>query len=279
MPASSSRDVLVTGAAGGLGRATARYLARQGFRVFAADLRPAEIADAGPGQIVPVSLDVTDPASIEEAVAEVGRRSSGLAGVVHFAGIMGVGAMIDLPDADLQRVFTINVFGVARVNRACFDLVRAGGGRIVLISSETGWQTAAPFNGPYAMTKHAIEAYADALRRELSLLDVAVVTLEPGPFATEMSASVGGAFDRAAAASPHFGATISRLRHVAVAAAARGADPVVCARAVHRALLRPNPAPRYRVRTAPGRALLELLPTRLSDAVIMLGMRWVIKRG
>lgn len=67
-------------------------------------------------------------------------------------------------------------------------------GRIVNISSETGWMSGGPFNGAYASSKHAIEAYSDSLRRELALLDMPVIKIQAGPFKTDMVKSIESNF-------------------------------------------------------------------------------------
>src|SRR5690554_1514704 len=103
------KTAFITGAAGGLGRKTAEYLAARDFRVFGADL-PASIANAPAIEGVTwIGVDVTDEASIAAAVEEVGRHTPGLDGVVNFAGILAVGSMIELPLETVRRVVDVNL--------------------------------------------------------------------------------------------------------------------------------------------------------------------------
>jgi NAD(P)-dependent dehydrogenase (short-subunit alcohol dehydrogenase family) len=81
--------------------------------------------------------------------------------------------MVEMDEAVMKRVLDVNVMGTFRVNKAFFPLIKARRGRILNISSETGWQSGGPFDGAYASSKHCIEAYSDSLRRELALLDAA----------------------------------------------------------------------------------------------------------
>lgn len=269
--------VLVTGAAGGLGRATAEHLAGHGWRVVGADL-PGERLEslAQVAGVDTVALDVTDAASVDEAVA---RLPDELDGVVTFAGVMRVGSLLELPEEDLQLVLDVNVLGTYRVVRAVFDRVAARSGRIVVISSETGWQTAAPFNGPYAMSKHAVEAYADAIRREAALLGVTVVKVQPGPFRTSMVAGIEAAFERAADQSTHFGPLLRRLGPQA-ARSARGAhDPEVLARTVHTALATERPRIAYSLRPDRLRSALEWVPDRVADGLVVRGLRFMERRA
>ena len=187
----TKKTALITGAGGGLGHATVERLVAKGWKVFAADLSTDLLRSSmHDPDVVPVVIDVTSPESIESAYEAVASQTGRLDGIVNFAGVMGVGSLTDIPEERLARILDINVMGTYRVNKRFFPLVEAAKGRIVNLSSETGWQTAAPFNGPYAMSKHAIEAYSAALRRELALLDVKVITIQPGAYRTEMVAGI-----------------------------------------------------------------------------------------
>ncbi|MFZ1491641.1 MAG: SDR family NAD(P)-dependent oxidoreductase [Ilumatobacteraceae bacterium] len=264
------RTVFITGAAGGLGRSSTELLVKKGWTVFAGDFDQAALRRLTKAvDVVPVAVDVTDQASVNRAVAKVGKLTKGLDGIVNFAGILTIGSMIELPEDTLRRIFDVNVFGTYRVNQAFFPLLKARKGRIVNISSETGWQSGAPFNGAYAMTKHAIEAYSDSLRRELALLDMHVVKIQPGPFRTEMTASIGPNFDRAADQSQLFGKVLRKMRGAAVREGEHSSDPEILAEAVLKALTAKRPGPSYSVRPARERALMEYLPTPVVDRVML----------
>ncbi|MCU0270099.1 MAG: SDR family oxidoreductase [Acidimicrobiales bacterium] len=263
------KTVFITGAAGGLGRSTTELLVEKGWRVIAADFDEAALGRLGEAvEVDPVVLDVTDAASLRAAVERVGELTDGLDGIVNFAGILAVGSMIELPEDTLRRIFEVNVFGTYRVNQALFPLLLERKGRIVNISSETGWQSGAPFNGAYAMTKHAIEAYSDSLRRELRLLGIHVVKVQPGPFRTEMTASIGPNFERAAEQSRYFGDVLRRMLPRAVGAGEHASDPEILAQAVLKALTANPPGPSYSVRAARDRTMLEWLPTPVADRLL-----------
>jgi NAD(P)-dependent dehydrogenase (short-subunit alcohol dehydrogenase family) len=257
--------IVITGAGGGLGGASAELFAERGWQVVAADMRPPDAAD----RIVPVVVDVTDSSSVAvlaDRVAEL--APDGIGAVVNFAGIMFVGALVDVAEDDLRRILDINVLGTYRVNKALFEAVRAGRGRIVNISSETGWQSALMLNGPYAMSKHAIEAYSDALRRELMFLGVPVIKIQPGPFRTGMIGSIPASFARAEQSSTHFAALIHRVGSMASREEAKAAEPRVLAEAVWTAVTTPRPRIAYSVRADRRRALLDRLPARVVDSLL-----------
>lgn len=159
---------LITGASTGIGRHAAEYLAGEGAIVFAGARRSADLEALGLiDNIVPVRLDVTSHDDIAAAVELVEKQTDQLHGLVNNAGVAFGGPIAVLAEEDLRTQLEINVFGVFRVTKAFFPLLHAGKGCVVNISSVSGTFTA-PFMGPYSMSKFALEAYSDALRREVS---------------------------------------------------------------------------------------------------------------
>ena len=133
------RTLIVTGAASGIGRAVASRVAREGGRVVAVDISKESLdafaAESDELQIVPVAADITSPAGIDAIVAACDERIDGLANV---AGLLDDFSPIhEVPDAVLQRVFDVNVFGLIRLTRAVVPVMMAAGrGSIVNIASE-----------------------------------------------------------------------------------------------------------------------------------------------
>lgn len=122
----SRRSVFITGAGGGLGGATARYLAARNWQVFAADFAEAALRELGGEEnITTLVLDVTAQASVDAAVAQVARSCEGLDGIVNFAGILEVGSVIEVDPETIRHVLDVNVMGTVRVNHALFPLLLA----------------------------------------------------------------------------------------------------------------------------------------------------------
>ncbi|MHB8243448.1 MAG: SDR family oxidoreductase [Solirubrobacteraceae bacterium] len=180
---------LITGASTGIGRATALRLAGSGWTVLAGVRDPAAgeriEQESPPGRVIALTLDVTDPAQIAQAVERVREQTAagGLDGLVNNAGIGISGPLELISDEDLRRQFDVNLFGQVAVTRAMLPALRTAGGRIVLVSSIGGRVTMA-FSAPYAASKHALEAVGDALRVELRSSNVKVALVEPGSVAT-----------------------------------------------------------------------------------------------
>ncbi|QWF16940.1 oxidoreductase [Lysobacter capsici] len=167
---------VVTGASSGIGRATAQALAKAGYRVFGTSRKPAT---GSPGVNMLV-CDVTDETSVQALIEEVMRQTGRIDLVVNNAGIGLLGGAEESSVAQVQRLFDVNVYGVARVVNAVLPVMRKQrSGRIINMSSILGL-IPAPFNAYYASTKHAIEGYTESLDHELRAFGVRALLVEPG---------------------------------------------------------------------------------------------------
>lgn len=180
--------IVITGASTGIGKATALHLDRLGFAVYAGVRKEADgtaLASGASARLVPVILDVTDAATIAAAKARVEAAAAGrgIRGVVNNAGVAVGGPLEFVPLDDLRRQLEVNVVGQVAVTQAFLPMLRQAKGRIVYIGSIAG-KMAAPFLGPYAASKHALEAVTDSLRRELRPWGIEVSIVEPGSIAT-----------------------------------------------------------------------------------------------
>lgn len=269
----SQRAVFLTGAAGGLGHCAAKYLSERGWQVFASDISERGLSDlAGIDGVTPLVVDVTDQASITAAFHQVESKIDGLDGIVNFAGTITLGSVIEMDEATLFRVLNTNALGTYRVNRTFFPLILKRTGRIVNMSSETGWQSGGPFNGPYAMSKHMIEAYSDSLRRELMFLGIDVIKIQPGPFKTAMVEKLPAVLDSIIEASTYFKGPLTKMQAAIGGEYEKANDPVLIARAVHEALTAEQPKTCYSVKPDPKRVFLEKMPARWADALMKKGL-------
>lgn len=194
--APSPKAVLVTGVSSGIGEALAQGLLERGYHVLGS-VRRLEDARGLSGNwgthFTPLVFDVTDPASMEaaRARAEEVLQGRGLTALVNNAGVSHSGPLLHQPMAQIREVFEVNVFGLLAATRAFAPLLGARhgavhpAGRVVNIGSVSGAITV-PFMGAYSASKHAVEALAQALRRELMPYGVHVSTIEPGFVRTRM---------------------------------------------------------------------------------------------
>ena len=174
---------LVTGAAGGLGRATALKLRDEGLTVWAADIEPPE----GLEGVNALALDVTSDESVADALETIERAGEGVDLLVNVAGLAKPDALERQAFGDVELQFDVNAYGPLRLARAVAPgMRRRGWGRILNVSSTNGF-IVTPFMGAYSASKYALEALSDSLRMELAPWGVEVMVVEPGAMKTGFS--------------------------------------------------------------------------------------------
>jgi NAD(P)-dependent dehydrogenase (short-subunit alcohol dehydrogenase family) len=191
MPDLSTKVVAVTGAARGIGLATARAFAEAGAVValgdLDADLAERAAADLG-GKAVGLRLDVTDPASFEAFLAAAEDALGPLDVLVNNAGIMPTGLFADESAAMTDRVIDINLRGVIIGARLAVErFIPRGSGHLINISSLAG-VSAFPGLATYCATKHAVVGFTEALHRELGPRGITATAVLPGVVRTDLSA-------------------------------------------------------------------------------------------
>lgn len=181
--------VLITGASRGMGRHMALYLSARGFHVFAGCRKSADasgFAAENQDRLTPIILDVTDEQSISGAFEVVSKvvGEAGMKGLVNNAGIGISGPIEQMPIDMAEEQFHVNVIGPIAVTQKFLPLLRKGKGRIVNISSVSGFLTP-PYAGIYSASKFALEAVSNALRMELKPWNIPVSVVQPGSFKTD----------------------------------------------------------------------------------------------
>lgn len=283
-------SVLITGASTGIGRATALYLDRQGYRVFAGVRKQTDaqsLKEEGSDSLTPVTIDVSSRRSINSAKSEVRRvvGRDGLEALFNNAGI-GRGGPIEFLDLDdLRQNLEINVVGQVAVTQAFLPLLREAEAAKIVFTSSINGRVAMPFLSPYNASKFGIEALADTLRRELAPWDIKVVVIEPGLIDTPIWAKAGDTASELIASLPPqarklYGPQLSRVREMLREAADRGIHPDKVARVVERAIRKSNPKTRYLVGTDAKIAarLNAALPDKTFDRIVRMQTK-LPKRG
>jgi short-subunit dehydrogenase len=164
-------------------------LAQAGFQVMAVARRKERLEDLArdlPG-FIPRPVDLSDPQEVETFSQELINRTEPIAVLVNNAGYSIRGGLEDVSLDAARRLFEVNLFAPIRITQACLPgMRRLRQGTIVNLSSIVG-KFAFPFSGVYAATKHALEAVSDALRLEVRTFGIRVITLRPGPIASEFN--------------------------------------------------------------------------------------------
>ena len=174
-----SKIIWVAGASSGLGKATAECLAQAGHTVYAAARSFADSVKA-PAGCEAFYMDVTDENSVRAALAHIMKKHGRLDALIYCAATFTMAPLEEMPVDTLQSMLNVNFLGMARCVQAALPVMRAQkSGHIVLFSSLTGLFSI-PFQGAYSATKHAIEAYGQALQQETRAMGVHVTLVEPG---------------------------------------------------------------------------------------------------
>jgi NADP-dependent 3-hydroxy acid dehydrogenase YdfG len=187
--AEERRIALVTGASSGIGRETAIRLANKGYEVVAAARRIDrlnELAEQVPG-ILPRQVDLSRREDTEAFCAFVSGLARPVSVLINSAGYSVRGVLEDVSLEIIRRLYEVNVFALIRVTQACLPgMRRQRAGTIVNLSSIVG-RFPFPGSGVYASSKYAVEGISDGLRMDLAPLGIRVVTVRPGPIATEFN--------------------------------------------------------------------------------------------
>jgi len=260
--------VLFTGATGDLGRCCIENIVSLGgWTVFAGGTNKAKLEELGKIEnVIPVELDVTSEESIENVYKTVREHTYTLDAVVNFAGINVFTSMVegDCVEA-IERSLNINVMGMVRVNKRFFEMIRIGHGRIINCSSESGWMTPQPFNGPYTMSKYAVEAYNDSLRRELMYLNIPVIKIQPGSFKTQLTDKIYRDFDKVIETTNYYKKVLTTMKPMMTMELGLDHDPNKLAKKVIMALTAKLPRTKYKVCTGKLLMTLEFLPDKAVD--------------
>ncbi|XP_077559722.1 17-beta-hydroxysteroid dehydrogenase type 6-like isoform X1 [Haemaphysalis longicornis] len=282
------KAVLITGCDRGFGRLLARRLDGEGYKVFAGCLFPdrnrAELEGASRSGMRVVPLDVRDDKQVADAVQLVDRElgQHQLWGVVCNAGVNIFTEFEWASQAEVSWMFDINVHGTLRVTRAFLPMLRRSRGRLVFVASYAG-RVAPVWIVPYAMTKAAVIALADGLRRELAQWGVGVSTIEPTYYVTEINPRAEQDLLKRFAGAPEdvraaYGAEYATDRCRAMVrflSKVSRSDLSEVVDAMAHALTRARPRRYYRCDGAPGWLLALLffnLPSMFADAAV--AMTW-----
>ena len=269
----SNKVILLTGASSGIGYDTAVALAQQGHKVYAAARRVERMEPLRQYGIVPLKMDVTDEASMQEGVKTLLDAEGRIDVLINNAGYGYFGAVENVPMDDARNQLEVNVFGLARLCQLVLPTMRAQhSGRIINTASVAG-RSVFYYGGWYHVSKYAVESLSDAMRMELKPFGIDVVIIEPGAIKTNwgiiaadhlIESSKGTAYEQTGTMMAN------NLRNMYLSNTI--SDPAVVRKAIVRAVNARRPCTRYRIgRMANAIVFFHwLLPTRWWDAFLRL---------
>ena len=259
------KDILVSGACGGMGKAVVKALLDRGYRVFALDINECESGE----NLVSIKADITSEEQIKRAFDTVGEYTDSLYAIMHFAGIYMLDSLVEMEDEAFRRIFEINLRGAFLINKIFLPLMRSGG-RILVTTSELAPLDPLPFTGIYAVTKGALDKYAYSLRMELQLLNISVSVLRAGAVDTGMLGVSMDALDRFCEKTALYSCNAERFKKIVNRVEARSITPEHLARRGVKIIEKRRPAFAYKINRNPLLLMLNLLPKSMQ--------LWIIKR-
>jgi len=239
----TGKVALITGASSGIGEATARVLAAEGARVAVAARRTDRLAalktelESNGAQVLTIELDVTDEAAAHAAVQSTVDAFGALDIVVNNAGVMLLGPVEGADTTDWTRMINTNVLGLMYLTHAALPHLLASEGTVVQVSSVAG-RVARSGSAVYNASKHAVNAFSEGLRQEVTARGVRVVLIEPGMVATELREHITHAESKAGANKR--AETMRQLQSEDIAEAIRYAVTAPAHVAVNEVLIRPT---------------------------------------
>lgn len=269
---------LVTGASSGIGAATALQLAGRGYRVLAGvrDLADGAALVATDERIEPILLDITSAEHCQALQQRLALEPLGLSALVNNAGVLSVGPIELIPHDRWESVIGVNIVGTIAVTRAAIPALLRGRGRVINVSSPTG-KLALPMFGPYSVSKFALEAFNDTLRRELRHVGVRVICVTPGMIVTPIfdkgideGQSVWDANEHRPEMHERYGRLAASALQAGDEAKRVGRPPADAAALIVRAITARRPRTRYRqgFENRLANVLPRVLPDRAIDAIL-----------
>lgn len=257
------KNVLVTGAGGGMGRAVCEKLTKEGYHVWGIDLLPPEEGLSWRY----LCVDVTDPHRVEEAAEFVRKEAGTLYAIVHTAGIYELDSLVEMSEERFIRTFDVNLFGVYRVNKAFLPFLQPSG-RIVITTSELAPLDPLPFTGIYGISKTALEKYAYSLRMELQLLGHFVSVIRPRAVKTGLLSVSTKKLEIFCGNTTRYRCNAERFKRIVDSVEAKNVPPERVAGLVDKALGAKRPKYVYNLNRNPLLRLLNALPASWQTSII-----------
>ena len=258
---------VITGAMGGLAKATIERLIKENYYVFALDLNDKVEAEYNNDKSMGIKCDITSDESVNQTVDKITTITDKIDVVINFAGVVLLGSVIEENVSKLEKILNVNVVGMYRVNKALFNHVLNGKGRYINISSEYGTLDAVPFHSFYTLSKHAVEIYNDSLRRELLRFNIPVVKIRPGSFKTNMQGGVMGQFETLVSTTKHYKVPLNKMKHIMTKELDKAIGPKRFVKVIMKAVTKRRPKYFYNVHRSFKMRLLSSLPDRLQDFI------------
>lgn len=237
--------ILITGASGGIGRASAEQLISEGHTVYGLVRDTKELQSTAGLKVI--QGDMTDDASLMNAVDTVIANESRVDVLFNNAGYGVYGAVEDVPLKAARQQFEVNLFGLARLTQLVLPHMRSQGSGLIINTSSMGGKIYLPLGAWYYASKHAVEGFSDSLRVDVKGFGIKVVILEPGAIATNFGNVAEGPLTKYSGSGAYGGMAqaVAKSLHNIYSKPNSISPPSVVAQAVSHAVSSNNPKTRY----------------------------------
>lgn len=255
------KKVIVTGAAGGIGLATIKYLSENGYYVYAIDIKDIEEIE----NVKSFKCDLTKEEEIINVYNEI--KEEKIDAIVHLSGTYYMDSFIEISESKLKQIFDINFFSIYLVNKTFINLLQDKS-KIIITSSELAPLDPLPFNGIYSITKATLENYALSLRQELNLLGIKVIILRPGAINTGLIDESIRNVERIEKETVLYKDNAPLFRKIVEKNESKTIEAIKLAKLINKILNKKNPKLLYKINLNFKLILLSIFPKRMQLYII-----------
>lgn len=256
-------NILITGACGGMGKATVSLLKEKGHTIYAIDKKIVNPIEG----VIYYEVDITRSIELTNIFEKIKTQIQTIDVIIHFAGIYNLDSLVEISEDEWGKIFNINLFGVYRINKLFLPLLEKNS-KIIITSSELAPLDPLPFTGLYAITKAALEKYAYSLRMELNLLDIKVIIIRPGAVQTDLLDVSTHSLDQFCENTQLYKCNAKRFKQIVNRVEAKKIEASKIAKIALKIVEAKRPKYVYNINRNPMLRLLHILPKHWQVAII-----------
>ena len=256
-------NVLITGAASGIGKAVMNYFLDNNHKVIAIDRSQIEAKN----NLLAFTSDITNYESLNLIKEELIKEGIIIDVIIDIAGIHKMSSLVEGDFNNIKKLIDINLLGTMLINKTFHELLNKNG-KIIIVTSEVATLDPLPFNGLYTISKNALESYAQALRQELNLLNQRVVTIRPGAIKTELSNNSLIDIENMANTTKLYEKQAKHFLNISIKFMGTPIEPIKVGKLIYKVSLKKKPKYSYSIHRNIGLLLLNILPKSLQCFII-----------
>lgn len=258
-------NILITGAASGIGKAVMDCFLNNDHNVYAIDIIKIDEHK----NLTSFIVNIKEETSLNYVKQYLIDNDIKLDIIINIAGIHKMTSLVENSFDNIKNLIDINLIGTMLVNNVFYSLLTEKG-KIMIVTSEVAAFDPLPFNGLYTVSKNALDSYAQALRQELNLLGQKVITIRPGAIETKLSANSMIDTEYLANNTVLYKKQAKNFLGIAKKFMGKPIKPIKVAKLIYIVSLKKHPKLNYSIHSNLGLVLLNLLPRRMQCFIIKL---------